>query len=82
MELILLSVFGIAMLFLLEFCCAFFDRKASENYLDRFDLRAAPPVSRMDHLSLSEYLSCSTAANDADVTTIVLARAHHNSPGE
>jgi len=92
MELILLSVFGIALLFVLELCGLFYERWVSEPHLTGSDLRAAPSAKQPDstatmraNVSIERALHCSDAANDADVTTIrrVMPRdGHRESTGE
>jgi hypothetical protein len=86
MELILLSIFGIASLFVLEFCRLFFERRVSEPHLTGSQLHAAPSANQARPEMLSQLPSCSEAANDADATTIVRVRsrraADHQSAGE
>ena len=74
MQLILLSVFGTAFLFVLEFCGLYYERWVREPHLCGLASQPAP-------LEASQFLSLSEAANDADATTIVCVRSRRtNTP--
>ena len=75
MELILLSAFGTASLFALEFCGLYYERWVSEPYQTGSELHAAQPVIRPGPLTAGQSLSCPEAANDACTTTIVRVRS-------
>ncbi len=75
MELILLSVFGIALLFVLQLCGLFYERWVREPRLSGSELHTAPPANQPGRSMAGQFLSRSEAAYDADATTIVRARS-------
>ncbi len=75
MELILLSVFGTASLFVFELCDLLYERWVRERPLSGSGLTAAPSANQPGRPIASQFLSCSEAANDADATTIVRVRS-------
>jgi hypothetical protein len=75
MELILLSVFGTALLFLLELCGFLHERWVRDPHLRGPEPGSAPSINQPGRLMASQFLPCSEAANDADATTIVRVRS-------
>ena len=75
MELILISILGIASLIVLEFCGLVYERWVSEPHPIGSEFYAAPLVNQPGPLTLSHLLSCSEAPNDAYTTTIVRVRS-------
>lgn len=75
MELILLSLFGIASLFALEFFGLFYGRRLSESHLSGAELHASPSGNQTGAPMATQFLACSEAANDAYTTTVVRGRS-------
>lgn len=85
MELVLLSVFGVASLIVLEFWGLFYKHGVRDPHLIGSELHAGPSAHQHALPVANQFLSCSAAANDAETTTIVCVRArraHHESVGE